>query len=294
MATADNTLKAYTADWADFTAWCHEHSLEALPARPETVGLYCAALAETHKVSTITRRLAAIAKQHRNAGLESPASMRHSAVHDVIAGIRRERGTRPDAKRALSTDELRRMVTAIPATPIGLRDRVLLLVGFSGAFRRSELAAITVKHVEDTADGLKILIPRSKADQEGEGRTIGIPYGSDPRTCPVRAYRAWIAAAGITEGPVFRHFHNKTMGTEAITDRVVALTIKKAAERVGLEAADLAGHSLRSGHATTASRNGASEAAIMKQTGHRSVQMVRRYIREGSIFHDNTGAKLGL
>jgi site-specific recombinase XerD len=294
MATASNTLKAYTSDWTDFAAWCSAQHLDALPARPETVGLYCAALAETCKVSTITRRLAAIAKQHRNAGLESPASMKHSAVHDVIAGIRRERGTRPDAKRALSTDELRRMVTAIPATPHGLRDRALLLVGFSGGFRRSELAAITVNHVEDTTDGLKILIPRSKIDQEGEGRTVGIPYGSDPRTCPVRAYRAWIATAGITEGPVFRHFHNRTMGTEAITDRVVALTIKKAAERVGLDAADLAGHSLRAGHATTASRNGASEASIMRQTGHRSVQMVRRYIREGSIFHDNAGAKLGL
>ena len=121
-----------------------------------------------------------------------------------------------------------------------------------------------------------------------------LSYGSDPRTCPVRAYRAWIASAGITGGPVFRHFHNQTMGTEAITDRVVALTVKKAAERVGLEAAELAGHSLRAGLATTAARNGASEASIMRQTGHRSVQMVRRYIREGSLFHDNAGAKLGL
>jgi site-specific recombinase XerD len=294
MATANNTQRAYTADWADFAAWCATEHLEALPARPETVGLYSAALAETHKISTITRRLAAIAKQHRNAGLESPASLRHSAVHDVIAGIRREKGTRPEVKRALSTDELRKMVSAMPATPHGLRDRALLLIGFSGGFRRSELAAITLNHVEDTADGLKILIPRSKVDQEGEGRVIGIVYGSDPRTCPVRAYRAWIAAAGITEGPVFRHFHNRTMGTEAITDRVVALTVKKAAERVGIDAGVLAGHSLRAGHATTAARNGASEASIMRQTGHRSVQMVRRYIREGSVFHDNAGAKLGL
>jgi site-specific recombinase XerD len=294
MATSDNTRRAYTADWADFAAWCRAHHLDSLPARPETVGLYSAALAGTHKPSTITRRLAAIAKQHRNAGFDSPASMRHSAVGDVIAGIRRERGTRPGAKRALSTGELRRMVTAIPATPHGLRDRALLLVGFAGGFRRSELAAITVEHVEDTPDGLKILIPRSKTDQEGGGRTIGIPYGSDPTTCPVRAYRAWIAAAGITEGPVFRHFHNCTMGTKAITGRVVALTVKKAAERVGLEATELAGHSLRSGLATTAARNGASERSIMKQTGHRSVAMLRRYIHDAELFHDNAGARLGL
>ena len=276
MATADNTQRAYTADWADFAQWCQAQHLEALPARPETVGLYCAALADTHKPSTITRRLAAIARQHRNAGFDSPASLRHSAVGDVIAGIRRERGTRPDAKRALATEELRRMVAALPASPRGLRDRALLLIGFAGGFRRSELAAITVEHVEDTPDGLKILIPRSKTDQEGGGRTIGIPYGSDPTTCPVRAYRAWIAAAGITEGPVFRHFHNCTMGTKAITGRVVALTVKKAAERVGLEATELAGHSLRSGLATTAARNGASERSIMKQTGHRRVATVRR------------------
>jgi site-specific recombinase XerD len=294
MATAPNTLKAYTADWADFAGWCAEQHLAALPARPETVGLYCATLAETHKASTITRRLAAIAKQHRNAGFDSPASMRHSAVHDVIAGIRRERGTRPDVKRALSTDELRRMITAMPTTNHGLRDRALLLIGFAGAFRRSELAALQLGEVEDGDEGLKILIRRSKTDQEGEGREVGIPYGSDPKTCPVRAYRKWIATAGITEGPVFRAFRNRTMMADGITDQVVARIVKKAAERVGIDANVLAGHSLRSGHATTAARNGASEASIMKQTGHRSVQMVRRYIREGSLFHSNSGGKLGL
>jgi integrase len=124
--------------------------------------------------------------------------------------------------------------------------------------------------------------------------TIGIAYGSNPETCPVRAYRKWIAAAQITAGPVFRHFHNKTMGTKSITDRVVALTIKKAAERVGIETRSLAGHSLRSGLATTAARNGASEASIMRQTGHRSAQAVRRYIREDSLSHDNVSSKLGL
>jgi site-specific recombinase XerD len=292
MATADNTRRAYTADWVDFAQWCSARQLESLPARPETVALYSAALAQTHKISTIMRRLAAIAKQHRNAGLESPASLRHSAVHDVIAGIRREKGTRPDAKRALSTSELRRMVASIPATPHGLRDRALLLVGFAGGFRRSEVAAITVEHVEDTPDGLKILIPRSKTDQEGEGRTVGIPYGSDPRTCPVRAY--WITAAGITAGPVFRAFRNRTMMADGIIDRVVALTIKKVAARVGIDAGELSGHSLRSGLATTATRNGASERSIMKQTGHRSVAMVRRYIHDAELFHDNAAGRLGL
>jgi site-specific recombinase XerD len=295
MATSPSTLNAYRSDWNHFHEWCRSERLPSLPAKPATVGLYAASMAESgFKISTIARRLAAITMLHRDRGLPEPASLRNKVVVDVIHGIRREKGVRCDQKRALSTDELRRMVVAMPHTPHGLRDRALLLIGFAGGFRRSELARINFEDVKETDDGLEILIPRSKTDQEGEGRKIGIAYGSDPKTCPVRAYRKWIVSAQVTEGPVFRHFHNCTMGTKAITDRVVALTIKKAAERVGIEAQSLAGHSLRSGLATTAARNGASEASIMKQTGHRSVAMVRRYIREGSLFHDNASTKLGL
>jgi site-specific recombinase XerD len=294
LATSENTLRAYRSDWADFSRWCEQHRLRAYPADPATVGLYMAGLAETHKVSTITRRLAAIAKQHRDHGKSSPCSMRYSAICEVLRGIRREKGVRPDAKEALSTDQLRAMVSALPASPRGLRDRALLLIGFAGGFRRSELAALAMVDITDTHDGLKVLIRRSKTDQEGEGRTIGIPYGSDPRTCPVRAYRGWLKTSGITDGPVFRHFHNQKMGTGAISAQTVALIVKQAAERAGIDSAELAGHSLRSGLATTAARNGASERSIMKQTGHRSVQMVRRYIHQAEIFHDNCAAKLGL
>jgi site-specific recombinase XerD len=184
------------------------------------------------------------------------------------------------------------MVTAWPDTPLGLRNRALLLLGFAGGFRRSELARIDFEDVNDTDDGLTIVIRCS--GNEGEDRSIVVACGSNPETCPVRAYRAWIAAAQITEGPVFRHFHNRTMGDKAITDQVVAHIIKKAAERVGIEARSLAGQSLRSGLATTAARNGASTASIMKQTGHRSAQAVWRCIHEGSLFHDNASAKLGL
>jgi site-specific recombinase XerD len=218
--------------------------------------------------------------------------MRYSAICEVLRGIRREKGVRAEAKAALSTDQLRAMVGALPTNPRGLRDRALLLIGFAGGFRRRELAALDLASITDTEDGLKVLIRRSKTDQEGEGRTIGIPYGSDPRTCPVRAYRAWIKASGITEGPVFRHFHNRKMGDRAISAQVVALVVKRAAERADIDATELAGHSLRSGMATVAARNGASERSIMKQTGHRSVQMVRRYIREGELFSDNPASKL--
>jgi integrase len=234
---------------------------------------------------------------HRERGddrLIGPASMRHPAIAKVMKGLKREKGTRADAKAALTTEQLRAMLRAIGDKPRDLRDRALLLVGFAGGFRRSELVALDVADVTDTEDGLKILIRRSKSDQEGEGRTLGIPYGSDPKTCPVRAYRAWIRAAAITAGPVFRSFRNRTMMDDAITPQVVALVVKKAAERVGIDAAELSGHSLRSGLATTAARNGASERSIMKQTGHRSVAMVRRYIHDAELFNDNAGAKLGL
>jgi integrase len=220
--------------------------------------------------------------------------MRYSAICEVMRGIRREKGVRAAAKAALSTDQLRAIVGALPTNPRGLRDRALLLIGFAGGFRRSELTALDFGDISDVEEGLKVLITRSKTDQEGEGRTIGIPYGSDPRTCPVRAYRSWIKASGITEGQVFRHFHNRKMGDRAISAQTVALVVKRAAERAGLDATELAGHSLRSGLATVAAKNGASERAIMRQTGHKSVQMVRRYIHEAELFHDNCAAKLGL
>jgi site-specific recombinase XerD len=294
MATSENTRRAYQADWAHFEAWCRTNRRCWFPAEPATVGLYAAELAATHKASTITRRLASISRYHRNHNWYNPASMKYAAVCEVVRGIRREKGTRPEAKAPLSTDELRRMVATLPDTPHGRRDRALLLIGFAGGFRRSELAVLDMADVQDTADGLKVLIRRSKNDQDGEGRPIGIPYGSDPRTCPVRALRTWIKTSGISEGPIFRHFHNQKMGTKAISPQTVALVVKHAAERAGIDSACLAGHSLRSGLATTAARNGASERSIMRQTGHKSVQMVRRYIREGELFNDNAATKLGL
>jgi site-specific recombinase XerD len=297
MAASPNTARTFASDWRHFEAWCAREGLIAYPADPSTVAIYISSLAGTHKVATLQHRLTAINYYHRHHGDDrpyGPASLKHAAIASVMKGLKREKGTRADAKSALTTEQLRAMVRSIEESPRGLRDRALLLIGFAGGFRRSELVALDVADVTDTEDGLKITIRRSKTDQEGQGRTLGIPYGSDPRSCPVRAWRKWIAAAGITAGPVFRGFRNLKMMDDAITPQVVALVVKKAAERAGIDAAELSGHSLRSGLATTAARNGASERSIMKQTGHRSVAMVRRYIHDAELFHDNAAGKLGL
>jgi site-specific recombinase XerD len=290
-----NTVRAYESDWRDFANWCVHHGLRSLPAAPSTVALYCADLAEIAKASTITRRLATIAKGHAVECYESPCSLRHAAVAEVLAGIRRSKGTMAASKSPLMVEDLRRIIGALPTNTIGTRDVSLLLFGYSGGFRRSELAALAVEDVEDTTEGVTITIRRGKADQEGAGRTVGIPYGSQPQTCPVRQYRAWLQVSGITAGPLFRQVdRHGNVGNRAITPQVVALVVKRACVRVGLDPTRFSAHSLRSGMATQSAKNGASERSIMRQTGHRSVVMVRQYIREAELFCDNAAARLGL
>ena len=266
-----------------------------LPASPETVALYLAALAATHRPATMTRRLTAITKAHQIAGHPSPATMQQPAVSETLKGIRRTLGTAQQVKAPLLTADVRRMVEALPENLAGCRDRALLLLGFAGGFRRSELAALDVGDVLATEDGIVVKLRRSKTDPEGKGRDVGIPYGSTPSTCPVRALTAWKTAAGIAEGALFRgvdrHGH---LGSVRLHKDSVGLVVKRAAEAASLDPAKYAGHSLRAGLATQAYLNGAGELAIMRQTGHRSLAMVRRYIRDGSLFRENPAGKLGL
>jgi len=204
-------------------------------------------------------------------------------------------GTAPIQKAAALTDDIRAMIDATDAGLIGLRDRALILLGFAGAFRRSELVGLTVDDCAFGKDGLTVTLRRSKTDQAEAGRKIGIPYGSNPETCPVRNLQSWIEQGGVSGGPLFRsinrHGQVQPVGLSGID---VARVVKKLAERAGLDSAKYAGHSLRAGHATSAAIAGASERSIMNQTGHRSVQMVRRYIRDGSLFRENSAGKLGL
>jgi site-specific recombinase XerD len=293
---AANTRRAYRADLADFTLWCADHHLERLPASPETIALYLTALAgRGAKASTIQRRLSAISQAHQLAG-HDPSPTGDPLVRTTMAGIRRTLGMAPHQKAPAMTPELRRMVKTCPEdTLAGRRDRVILLLGFAGGFRRSELVALDVDDIEETADGLKVRVARSKTDQEAMGREVGIPWGQHPETCPVRALRAWYEQAEITEGPVFRAVNRHDQLQEGrLTDQSVARIVKRAAQRAGLDPAKYAGHSLRAGLATAAAAGGAPERAIMKQTGHRSVEMVRRYIRSGSLFQENAAAYVGL
>jgi len=264
-----------------------------LPASPETVAAYIADCAERLKVGSIQRRLNAVAEAHKATGLESPTSA--GMVRNTLKGIRRTLGTATAPKAPTLTDDIRSMVDATDAGLIGARDRALILLGFAGAFRRSELVGLDFADCAFGKDGLTITLRRSKVDQDGAGRKIGIPYGSNPETCPVRTVQTWLAEAGADAGPLFRSINRHgQVQAGRLSGIDVARVVKKLALRAGLDATAYAGHSLRAGHATSAAIAGASERSIMKQTGHRSVQMVRRYIRDANLFRENSAGKLGL
>jgi site-specific recombinase XerD len=293
---APNTLRAYRADWADFHTWCAAHGEQPLPAAPDAVARYLADHAETLKASTLQRRLTSIAVAHRYAGLPSPADA--PLVQETLKGIRRTKaraGETVARKEAAVTAIIRRMVTALPDTLAGARDRAILLLGFAGALRRSELVALDLDDLRFTHEGLVITLRRSKTDQEGQGEEKGIPYGSNPDTCPVRAVRRWLELAAIAPGPIFAPIdRHGRIRPARLCPQGVAIIIKRAAERAGLDPAQFAGHSLRAGLATAAAEAGVSERSIMSQTGHRSVAVARRYIRRGSLFRDNAAAQVGL
>jgi len=290
---AENTLRGYNADWRNFCVWSDARGLSPLPATPESIAAYIAECAGRLKVGSIQRRLNAIAEAHKATGLESPT---HSAVvRNTMKGIRRILGTAPAQKTAALTDDIRAMIDATDAGLIGSRDRALILLGFAGAFRRSELVGLDVEDCAFGKDGLTVTLRRSKTDQDAAGRKVGIPYGANPETCPVRIVQRYTEQAAIASGPLFRSINRHgQVQAGRLSGNDVARIVKKLVERAGLDSAKYAGHSLRAGHATTAAIGGASERSIMNQTGHRSVQMVRRYIREGSLFRENSAGKLGL
>ncbi len=292
QSKAQNTRRAYHSDWAHFQVWCVQHRRTSLPATEQTLALYFSDLASTHKTSTLQRRVASISQAHQIAGFESPT--RGPVIRSVLAGIRRAKGTAPAMKTAVLTEDLFLLIKATSQDLLGCRDRALLLLGFAGAFRRSELVSLDCEDLDFQREGLIVTLRRSKTDPEAHGRKIGIPLGS-AKTCPVRAIEEWMKRADITSGPLFRPVNRHgQLSRERLADKTVATVVKRWADSAGLDPGLYAGHSLRAGLATSAARNGASERSIMNQTGHKSHSMVRRYIREGSVFHDNAAGKAGL
>jgi integrase len=294
QSKSDRTLRAYENAWQDFLAFCQAEDLAPLPALPETVSLYIAYIADHAKVSTIQQRLVAISQAHQAAGYTSPTS--DLEVRATMGGVRRAKGVAPKTKRATTTRILKQMLQTLPTDTLqGLRDRALLLMGFAGAFRRSELVGLQVSDFAKVEEGYVVTLRRSKTDQEAAGRHIGIPHGTSPETCPVRSLDRWLKEAKITEGYVFRSVKKGGKVTpEGLGDRSVALIVKKVAASAGFDPDQFAGHSLRAGLATAAAVAGVSERKIMDQTGHRSEAMVRRYIRDGNLFRDNAASKVGL
>jgi site-specific recombinase XerD len=286
---AASTRKAYGTDFRIFKAWCEARGVAALPAAPETVAAYLAAESQTAKASTIGRRVAAIRYAHKLAGIQTPTDA--EGVKATVRGIRRTFGGARNKKAPAVAAKMHSMVATAPDGLAGLRDRALLLLGFAGAFRRSELVALDVADLDETETGLLVRIRRGKTDQEAIGRTIAIPRGDV--ACPVKALRAWLDAAAIDAGPIFRPIDKAgRVRASRLTCRSVANFVKAYAERAGFDAGTFSGHSLRSGFLTSAAAKGASIFKMMDQSGHKSVDTLRGYVRDAELFKDHAGAGL--
>jgi site-specific recombinase XerD len=287
---APATRAAYRSDFAMFRAWCSGKGVASLPATPETVAAFLAHEAERGSAaSTITRRCAAVRYAHRLADLEPPTNS--EKVRATLRGIRRTVGAAPARKAPVLAEMARAMALAAPAGLKGIRDRALLLLGFAGAFRRSELVALNVADLEESEDGLKITIRRSKTDQEGHGETIAIIRGG--ACCPVKAVTAWLQASGISDGALFRPVaKGGRLGAERLTDQSVCDLVKAYAERIGLKASDFGAHSLRAGFLTSAARRGASVFKMRDVSRHKSMDVLQAYVRDADMFRDHAGAGL--
>lgn len=287
---ADNTWLAYESQWERFAAWCERCGLASLPAAPDTVGLYLVHLADLgRRPSTIDVVLAAIGKIHRLAGHSSPRE--HVIVSEIRAGIRRRLGIASRRVDPLLADDLRALTRGRSDELRDVRDRALLLLGWAGALRRSELVGIDLPDLRPVARGLVLLLSFSKGDQEGAGVEVPILRGR-PGSCPVAAVEAWIARAGLTSGALFRGTRGRTVTPHRLTSGDVARILQRRAPAIGLDPALLAGHSLRAGFITSAALAGRAEWAIQKQSRHRDADTLRGYVRRATLFEAHAGEGL--
>lgn len=290
---ADNTRRAYRSDWVGFESWCNGKGLVALPAAPSTVAGYIADLAATAKASTIGRKVASISTAHKMAGHLSPCAS--ELVLSTLKGIRRTLTVATVKKAPVRVANLRVCFGAMGNRAPDVRNRALLLIGYAGGFRRSELVALDGSDVEETSEGLVVTVRRSKTDQTGAGHRKGIPYGGNPATCPVRALKAWLALSKGCKGPLFTRIgKGGRLTDQRLTAQSVALIVKQLAPSMGLDPETVGGHSMRAGFVTDAYAAGAPEAAIMATTGHRSHAVMVGYRREANLFKQNAAAMVGL
>lgn len=290
---SENTKRAYGSDWTQFVNWCTQNGFDSLPADPETVVYFLTYLGQSRKASTIKRKMAAISQRHETAGFRSPTKT--ALVKGVWDGLQRSIGIKEEGKNALWLDELRQLLTGISGNRlIDHRDRALLVIGWAAALRRSELVALDVEQLAFTRDGLVLDLVRSKTDQKGEGQQVALPYGSNPKTCPVRLLENWLSISGITSGPIFRRIdrHGNMLGR--LTAQSVRLIVRNHCEQVGLDPKRYGAHSLRSGFCSTAAKAGKTEHQIMQQTRHKRSDSLQRYIKKVHLFDDNAASGIGL
>lgn len=281
---SDNSCRAYSSDLRHFVNWGG-----SIPANPEMVAGYLAAYAASHSVATLSRRLVSIGKAHSSLGLESPT--KSDLVKATLRGVRHVHGSAQRRVAAAIKEDVLSMVTGLDGVQ-GARDAALLLLGFAGAFRRSELVALDIADLQKVQQGLLVNLRFSKTDQGGVGRTVAIPFARGV-VCPVLALRRWIEIAGISEGPVFRAINRHGQISDArLSSQSVAIIVKRRAKDVGLDPSNYAGHSLRSGLVTSAAMMGVSSWKIRQQTGHKSDAMLARYIRDANVFVDNAAGAI--
>ena len=295
---AVNTVRAYKSDFNDFGLFCVQNGFKSLPSEPKIVSLYLTYLStKDAKMSTLKRRLVSIGVIHRLKG--HYLDTKHPSIIENIMGIKRRKGSIQKGKKPLLINHLKLLINVIDEQKNEdikkLRDRSIILVGFSGGFRRNEIVSLDYDDLDFVEEGLKIQIRRSKTDQFGEGSVKALPYFDSSKYCPVISLKNWIEISKIESGPLFRRFvKGSKLSKNRLTDQTVALLIKEYLNLAGINSKNYSGHSLRSGFATSAAESGAEERSIMAMTGHKSTEMVRRYIKEANLFKNNALNKMKL
>ena len=293
---ANNTVRAYKSDFNDFGLFCAKNGFKSIPTEPKIVSLYLTHLStKSIKMSTLKRRLVSIGVIHKLKG--HYLDTKNPSIIENIMGIKRRKGSIQKGKKPLLINNLKKIINAIDEQNNEeikkLRDRSIILIGFSGGFRRNELVSLDHEDLDFLQEGLKIKIRRSKTDQFGEGSVKGLPYFDSPKYCPVVSLQKWLDISKINSGALFRRFtKGSNLSKNRLTDQTVALLIKEYLKLAGIDSKNYSGHSLRSGFATSAAESGAEERTIMAMTGHKSTEMVRRYIKEANLFKNNALNKI--